>query len=155
MKRYSAAILAVLATVFVIGDSHFAPAGGKKSDGVVKAKAKLENVGGKSIVVISLDIQKGWHLYANPVGNEDLASSQTTVTIPAKAAKLVKVDYPLGKVVNDKVLGTYGVYEGSVEIRATVERAAGASGPLELTVKVQACDEKNCLPPGSIKISVP
>ena len=155
MKRYSAVILTA-AMAFLFCDAIHSPAGGKKSDGVVKAKAKLENVGGKSIVVISLDIQKGWHLYANPVGNDDLASSQTTVTVPAKStAKLVKIDYPLGKVINDKVLGAYGVYEGNVEIRANVERAAGASGPFELTIKVQACDDKNCLPPGSIKVSVP
>ena len=156
MKRKIVAILALSATIFVFGDSPFAPAGGKKSDGVVKAKAKLENIGGKAVVVINLEINKGWHLYANPVGNDDLAPSQTTVKISAKTApKSVNIDYPLGKIVNDKVLGNYGVYEGKVEIRATVERAAGDAGPLEVTVRVQACDDKTCLPPGSIRLSVP
>ena len=52
----------------------------------------------------TLTIDKGWHIYANPVGLEDLASAQTVVTFPADSKpEVVKIDYPPGKVVKDEL----------------------------------------------------
>ena len=59
-----------------------APAQGKRSDTVVTAKARLDkSLEGKAVVVVSLQIKSGWHLYANPVGNEDLDGSQVVVKV--------------------------------------------------------------------------
>jgi len=69
--------------------------------------------------------------------------------------KAVAVDYPKGEVVKDMLVGDYKVFEGKVEIRVTVERAAGDTGPLDLTVKLQACSAKICLPPATVKLTVP
>src|SRR5205807_4967759 len=104
----------------------------------------------------TLTIDKDWHAYANPVGNPDLESAQTTVAVSGKAKpKSVKVEYPKGKLVKDMLVGDYQVYEGTVEIKAVVERAAGDSGPLEVTVKLQTCNEKTCLLPATVKLTVP
>src|SRR5207244_2341203 len=77
----------------------------KKSDTVVKAEAKADKIGadGTQVVTITLTIDKGWHLYANPVGNADLSDNQTTATL-SSTNKLqdVKVEYPEGKLVKDK-----------------------------------------------------
>src|SRR5579871_5377405 len=82
----------------------------KKSDSVVKVTATADkpDADGKQTVSILLTHEAGWHSYANPVGQEDLASAQTTVTITGKA-KLddVKVDYPTGKLIKDKIVGDY------------------------------------------------
>ncbi len=131
--------------------------GAKRSDAVVKASATADKPGadGKQTVTIKLDIDKDWHVYANPVGNEGLDSAQTVVTISsAVKPQSVKVDYPKGKVVKDALVGDYQVYEKSVTIKATVQRAAGDTGPLEVTVKFQSCNDRTCLLPATVKLTV-
>jgi DsbC/DsbD-like thiol-disulfide interchange protein len=136
-----------------------ADAGGKKSDSEVKlsATATKPDAKGNQTVTITMLHNKGWHSYANPVGNDDLASAQTVVTISA-GAKLasVKVAYPAGKVHKDKLVGDYKIYEDKVEIKAAVQRAAGDSSPLEVSVRFMACHEKGvCLLPATVKLTVP
>jgi DsbC/DsbD-like thiol-disulfide interchange protein len=131
---------------------------GKKSDAVVKVTAKGGKVDGdgKQTVTITAQIDKGWHIYANPVGEDSLKPVQTVVTVTGKE-KLqdVKLDYPTGKVVKDADLKIeYKVYEGKVEIAAHVQRAKGDTGPLEVSVKIQACSDKNCLLPATVKVPV-
>jgi DsbC/DsbD-like thiol-disulfide interchange protein len=132
--------------------------GGKKSDSEVKvsAKAAKPDETGKQTITITMVINKGWHIYANPVGNPDLRSSQTVITVTAKEKlNQVKVDYPVGKVVNDKLVGNYRTYEGKVDIRATVQRARRDAGPLEVSVRFMACHEKGvCLLPATVKLNV-
>jgi uncharacterized protein YyaL (SSP411 family) len=134
--------------------------GGQKSDSVVKITAKAEPAkpgeDGKQVVSVTLTIDPGWHVYANPVGSDDLASSQTSVRVTSKA-KLedVKVVYPQGKLLSDATLGNYRVYEGEVTIKANVRRAAGDTGPLEVNVEFQSCNDKQCLLPATKKLTVP
>ena len=102
-----------------------------------------------------MEIESPWYAYANPVGNEDLESARTKVAITGKT-KLQKVDmtYPAGK---RKALGaeSYNAYEGKVEITAKVHRAAGDTGPLDVSVKYMTCNPKGiCLPPEEVKLQV-
>lgn len=133
-------------------------AGSKKSDSEVKlsAKATKPDDSGKQVVTVTMDINKGWHAYANPVGNPDLRSSQTVVTVTGKEKlEAVKIAYPEGKVVNDKLVGNYRTYEGKVDIQATVQRARGDTGPLEVSVKFMVCHDKGvCLLPATVKLMV-
>ena len=133
--------------------------GATRSDSKVKITTKVEpeqpGADGKQVVTITLQIDEGWHLYANPVGSEDYVSSQTTLTVDAKVKpKDVKVEYPAGKEIEDKILGKYKVYDDKATIKATVTRGAGDSGPLELTLKFQACTDKQCLLPVTKKLKV-
>ncbi len=133
-----------------------ARAGGKKSDSEVKATYKADRPGndGKQTIHLTLSINKGWYIYANPVGNEDFAANATTVTIKPKLQS-VAISYPEGKVNRDTAIGDYRIYENEVTIPIHVQRAAGESGPLELDVRVNACNHKMfCLPPGVIKVTV-
>ena len=130
----------------------------EKSDSKVKATATATKIAdGKQTITITLDITKGWHLYANPTNhnNEILDQNATTVKIAAKEKlKSVSVKYPEGKT---KVDGKdkYDVYSGVVKIQADVVRAKGDSSPLELSITVSACDDKNCLLAGTVKLTVP
>ena len=133
---------------------------GKKSDSVVKVTAKAEpeksGADGKQKVTITITIEDGWHIYANPAGLEDLESVQTKVTITAKSKpEEVKIEYPEGKEIKDKVIGNYKVYEEKATIKATVRRSAGDDSPLEITVKFQACNDKQCLLPATKTLTVP
>lgn len=160
MKSGPAICKMLLAIAWVIFVTHpTLDAGGKKSDSEVKvtAKAAKADAAGKQVVTINLDINKGWHVYANPVGNEDLAPAQTTVTINSKIKpKEVKITYPDGLLKPDETVGGYRVYKTSVQIKATVLRAAGDTGPLEVSVRFMACHDKGvCLQPATVKMTVP
>ncbi len=129
----------------------------KKSDTVVKASAaagKLD-ANGKQTVTLTLKIDDGWHLYANPVP-KDFPGVPVEVSVEAKVKPAdVKVEYPKGKVVKDAMFGDHQVYEKSAVIKINVERAKGDSGPLSLNIKVQTCNDRTCLTPGTIKLKVP
>src|SRR5262245_20811047 len=114
-----------------------ADAGGKtgKSDTKVKATATATKAGadGKQTVTITLNIEKGWHLYANPVNHnkEFLDQNRTVVKIGAKEKlKSVKVTYPEGKLKTQDE-DKYDVYTDVVKIEAEVVRARGDTSPLE------------------------
>jgi DsbC/DsbD-like thiol-disulfide interchange protein len=151
--RFVVGVAAVTAWILLAPDAVQAQA--KKSDAYVKVVTKAEkpDADGNQVVTLTLTIDKGWHAYANPVGLEDLEDAQTRVTAVGKT-QLVKVDYPAGAVHKDKVVGDYKVYEGTVAIKATVRRSSNAE-PAELAIKLQVCSDKMCLPPGTLKVSIP
>jgi DsbC/DsbD-like thiol-disulfide interchange protein len=154
--RLSLTALAVAALAAAAGTS--ATAGDKGKD---ESHAKVTAVAGKidkdgtQVVTVTMDIESPWYAYANPVGNDDLESARTKVTIKS-ANKLEKVDvnYPVGK---KKTLGKeqYNAYEGKVEITAIVKRAPGDTSPLDVSVKYMTCHPKGlCLPPEEVKLTV-
>jgi uncharacterized protein YyaL (SSP411 family) len=130
--------------------------GAKKSDGVVKIEAKADKpaADGQQTVTFTVTIDKGWHLYANPVP-KDFPGIPITVTFEGKnKPQDVKVDYPKGKPVKDPLVGDHEVYEGTIKITAKLRRAKDGTGPLEANVKVQACNKDKCLLPGNVKVMV-
>jgi DsbC/DsbD-like thiol-disulfide interchange protein len=130
------------------------PAQAKKSDSVVKltAAAGRPAADGSQLVTVALAIDKGWHIYANPVGLKDLEDAQTVVMVRSADAR---VEYPAGTLVQDKLVGDYRIYENTVEIRAIVRRQPGESGPLEVSVRFQACNDRTCLAPAQVTLKVP
>jgi len=87
--------------------------GAKTSADMVKVEAKGGKIGadGAQEVTLTINIEEGWHLYANPVGNNDLTSAQTTVKITGQSKpKDVKVTYPNGKVIKDPTVGNFSIY---------------------------------------------
>jgi DsbC/DsbD-like thiol-disulfide interchange protein len=138
-----------------LGNNREARAEPKKSDAVVKVKAELgkESADGITPVHLTLTIDQGWHLYANPVGSEDLADNATTVIVGG-GAKGEGVEYPEGKLVKDQTLGAYKIYEDQVKITVKTRRSS-AKKPIELKIKIQSCNERSCLPPATIKVTVP
>ncbi len=135
-------------------------AGDKNSESKVKATAEATKAGndGKQTVTITLEIMKGWHIYANPVGDDDFEVNKTSVVIHAKDKVETSVKYPAGKTKVEK-LGKKEIktqiYEGKVAIQAKVTRTMGDTSPLQISIQVNACDEKVCLEKGVIKLTVP
>ena len=140
------------------GDQDEAPFDSDSGRRQIEAKLSPEKPGsnGKQEATITLTIDQGWHLYANPVGNDDLKSVQTEVSVTAKKKlEATKVAYPDGKEVNDAVLGKYSVFEGKATITATVWRSAGDDSPLEVKIKLQACNDSQCLLPATKTLTLP
>ncbi len=131
---------------------------GARTETKVTARAEKPGADGKQKVVVVLEINAGWHAYANPVGNEGIAQAKTVVTVTAGAKpQSVKVEYPVGKLKKDKLVGDYRYYDGKVEIPVTVQRAKGDTSPLEVSVKYSTCNFKTeqCLPVEQVKGQCP
>jgi DsbC/DsbD-like thiol-disulfide interchange protein len=131
---------------------------GKKSDSVVKVTAKAEkpSAEGKQVIKLTMAIDKGWHVYANPIGNEDLESAQTKITIAGIEKSKFRIEYPKGKLVRDKLVGDYNVYDNEAVVTVHVDWPKDAvPTPLEISIKLQACNDKSCLLPATIKVKAP
>jgi DsbC/DsbD-like thiol-disulfide interchange protein len=131
---------------------------GEKSDAKVKAMATAGKLGadGKQTVTITLDVEKGWYIYANPVNaNSDIFGPNVTVVAFKTKDKLkADVKYPKGK---QKVDGKYqfDVYVDRVTIEATVQRPAGDETPLRISIDVNVCRKNECLLPGTVMLTIP
>jgi DsbC/DsbD-like thiol-disulfide interchange protein len=128
---------------------------------VVSARAMLAPRAGAptpgALVTLSvwLDIQPGWHVYANPTGDK-LSRPTTLAVAPEAPVKLIAIDYPPGERLDPAASpGSPLAYRGSVRIplRLQLDRAAPA-GNLELPiiVRFQACNDQLCLPPKSLTV---
>jgi hypothetical protein len=152
---------AFLLTAWALGGSFgAAPAGGGQDPSHVKLTATAGKIDKDrlQVVTIKMKIDADWHAYANLVKNELLESAQSTVEIKsAKKLQDVTLVYPPGKLVKDEVTkDTYFIYEGEVEILATVKRAEGDVGPLEVKVNYMTCNDKlgKCLPAESVVLNL-
>jgi hypothetical protein len=122
----------------------------------VTAEADKPDADGQQTVTVTLAIDKGWHLYANPTDNAELKENQTVVKVQGKGKpEVVKIEYPPGKAMKDKLVGDYKIYEGKVAIKATVRRAKGDTEPLEVSVYLRADNDKACLLGDTARVSVP
>jgi hypothetical protein len=154
---HSPLALVSLATGLLFAPSLIAADFKESKDAVkITATADKPNADGTQTVTISIDIQQPWHLYANPVRNEDMVGSQTVVKLSGKNIKPedVKIKYPEGRETKDSVAGTYRIYEGKVEITATIHRAKDDTSLPDLKVQVNACDATKCLLPSDVKVTV-
>lgn len=154
----------VLTIVYFFAAS-LALAGGN-SDTKVKAtlSATKADKDGKQTVTITLEIEKGWYIYANPTNHNEaadlVAPNRTSVTFKKTEAK---IKYPAGKTKMEpigKEIGRWNIYQDKVEIVAEIRRPNDGS-IIEASVDVNAChiNEKGltgtCLPPGKIVLKVP
>jgi len=160
MRSYFLGALLAFAALALLLHSDAGAGGSRKSDGKVKASATATKVDakGEQTVTITLAIDKGWHIYANPVNHKEefLDGAKTKVKISAKAKVEASVKYPAGAThVDKKSKDQYDIYEGTVKIEAKVKRSGGDTSPLELIIDVQACDSSVCLEPGKLKLMVP
>ena len=115
----------------------------RESADVVKASLKLGDATakGERPFTLTLTIAPDWHIYANPVGNDDLAPNATEVTATSGKEKLaLTATYPKGKESGDPKIGKFAIYEGTVAITGTIPTG---KDDVEFHVKVNACWEKD------------
>lgn len=147
----------VAGLLVVVAAVPFAAGGGKEAAKVKFAvSAGPVAASGLQTVTVNLEIDKGWHIYANPIKNQDFAEAQTTIKVRSNDKLAgVKVLYPEGKLYTDKKTKlTFQVYEDRVAIPVQVQRTVGSVAPLEVEVFFMVCDENTCRPTKKI-VSVP
>jgi hypothetical protein len=127
-----------------------------RSDFHVKATATATkpDADGKQTVTITLDIEKGFYLFANPVNHEFLEEAKLTVKVTGMEKVKFDVKYPAGKTTGPKDL-RFDIYEGVVKIDAKVVRTNGDTSPLTIQVRIQAQDRSTSYIESTIKLTVP
>jgi uncharacterized protein YyaL (SSP411 family) len=98
-----------------------------------------EERGGWRPFRLSVTVEPGWHLQANPASEEFL----TPTTLRAEGAELRNVRYPEGHQLESKISETLSVYDGTFEITGEVSQIGMSS---ELVLTFQVCDDSRCLP---------
>jgi hypothetical protein len=107
---------------------------------------------------VYLAIQSGYHINANPPTYPYLIA--TALEVPrADGLSVGKVSYPKAHnrnfVFAEKPLA---VYEGETELRAMVKADKSAKRghqSLPAKLRIQACDEAVCYPPGTLELAIP
>jgi hypothetical protein len=108
-------------------------------------------------VVIDLKIQPGWHINAHEPLSEDLIPTTLEALDESSTWRLVDVTYPQPIT---KELGfqseALALYEDNVRLTARFEQTESSpfSPPLSIKLRLQACDEKVCLPPEHVDLQV-
>jgi uncharacterized protein len=103
-------------------------------------------------ILVTLTIDPGYHLNANPASIDYLIPTVVTVLNAPDAT----ITYPTGQIFKPKFSPEgIAVYEGSVAIRAELPKGRLASTTsTQLRINVQACTAQVCLPPASLMASV-
>lgn len=153
--RTAIVLMGALTFLVVLSSGHAQKAIDSTSKVKVMVKTEPPTDDGKQTVLVTLGIDKGWHVYANPVNGPDefFEDGATKLTFFHGTEKVeAAVEYPKGKRINFKG-DVFSCYDDSVTIKAVVQRPK--SGELTLKVKVQACDDEKCLNPGTTQVKVP
>ncbi|MBC8030561.1 MAG: hypothetical protein H7Z16_10660 [Pyrinomonadaceae bacterium] len=114
--------------------------------------------GASSEVTVRLTIQSGYHVNANPPTFSYLIPTELTIT-PANGVSVGAITYP--PPINVKLSFSekpLAVYEGETKIRATLKADKSAKpGEYSLATKlrIQACDDQVCYPPGTRDLTIP
>ncbi len=127
---------------------------------VVRAEARPVEIsaGGTSEAVVTLTIDDGFHVNANPPTFPYLKATELVIA-PSNGISGGKVTYPspLQKKF-EFAEEALAVYEGRVELKTPLKAEASASKgqhSVPAKVNIQACDQTVCYPPGTIDLSIP
>ena len=141
-------------TPALVEDKHIA------SVDVVKAAPQPVGLaaGSSGEMRVRLTIQSGYHINANPPTYPYLIATALQIS-PADGVSLGPVTYP--KPLSRKFVFAekpLAVYEGETEVRATLKADKSAKQgpqPLPAKLRIQACDEQVCYPPGTLDLIIP
>ena len=116
------------------------------------------NAGASTETNVRLKVDHGYHINANPASFPYLIATELNVP-KADGISAAKVSYP--KPLNKKFSFSeepLAVYENQADLKVTLLADASAKqGQTSLPAKlrIQACDDQVCYPPGSIDVWIP
>ena len=124
----------------------------------VTAKAKITSAKGSMPIQVELEVKVagGWHINANPSGQDNLIP--TTITVAEDTSiEIADVTYPKGKSVQFEFSDeTLKVYENTIKITLKLRQKPNANfkkvQQIILRLNYQACNETSCLLPETLEI---
>lgn len=130
------------------------------SEGVVKAAAQPIEIpaGGSAEAVVRVTVQSGYHVNANPPTYPYLKATELEIS-PADGVSVAFIGYP--KAVDKKfpfAEKPLAVYEGATELKAMLKATKSASPgqrSISARLRIQACDDQVCYPPGTLDLAIP
>lgn len=128
--------------------------------GVVKAAAQPAEIpaGGSAEAIVRLTIQNGYHVNANPASYPYLIATALELS-PSDGVSVGYVIYP--QAVNRTFAfaeQALAVYEGEIDLKVFLKAdktAKKGERSIPAKLRIQACDEQVCYPPGAIELGLP
>lgn len=154
---FTLAVVAVIAGTVIFSTAHTEdkPQAAVESKDRVKTQAHIVDSSStptRKAVKVTIAIEDGWHLNANPASVEGLIP--TSVDIQTDPPSKLNVSYPQGKKA-ESPLGPIDVFEGTVDILATAESDKPIDvSKMRVLLQVQACKTSICYPPSQIVMNV-
>jgi len=114
--------------------------------------------GGTADAIIQINVQNGYHINANPPTYPYLKPTEVELqTTNGMSVGFITYPTPLTKQFPfaEKPLA---IYEGSTQVKVLLKSSPTTkkeSSNLPGKLKVQACDDQVCYPPGEIELTVP
>ena len=176
MTKYTTLLTSILCFLFTLtGCSQSATEPGRESFAVTPSVAEDKRIASVDVVkavaqpveiavgssgeaILRLTIQTGYHVNANPPTYSYLKAIELEIA-PAAGVSVGPISYPPPR--NAKLSFAekpIAVYEGETEIRATLKADKSAKpGERSLSAKlrIQACDDQVCYPPGTLDLAIP
>ena len=130
------------------------------SEGVVRAAAQRVEIpaGGSAEATVRLTIQSGYHVNANPPTFPYLKATALEIS-PSDGVSVAFVTYP--NALNKKFAFAeqpLAVYEGDTDLKATLKADKAAKKgerSIPARLRIQACDDQVCYPPGTLELAMP
>jgi len=130
------------------------------SESVVKAAVQPVEIpsGGSVEAVVRVTVQSGYHINANPPTYPYLKATELEIS-PADGVSVGFITYP--QAVSKKfpfAEKPLAVYEGETSLKATLKADKSASSgqrSISARLRIQACDEQVCYPPGRLELAIP
>ena len=114
--------------------------------------------GGSADATVRLTIQNGYHVNANPPTYSYLKPTELEVT-PGDGFSVNYLTYPTALTKKfpfaEKSLA---VYEGNTDLKVSLKanpKASPGEHSIPAVLRVQACDDQVCYPPGQIDLRIP
>ncbi|MHB1245662.1 MAG: thioredoxin domain-containing protein [Sulfuriferula sp.] len=116
----------------------------------VRAKASLVPSKVGTELMVSIDIEAGYHINANPASDPNLIPTQ--FSLPGYPD--LKMDYPAAKMFKAPFAPQgIAVYEGHITLRGHVSKKP-IRLPINANLRIQACNDQVCLAPATVTVPV-
>jgi uncharacterized protein YyaL (SSP411 family) len=118
----------------------------------VHASAEARSTGDHDDCTVTLVVDGGFHINANPASFDYLIPTQLSID----AVTGLQVTYPNATVIRPRFAPDgIQVYEGSVALHAVAPKGAFfGSQSITGKLQVQACDDESCLPPATLPVLI-
>jgi thiol:disulfide interchange protein DsbD len=116
------------------------------------------SAGSSGEATVRLTIQSGYHVNANPPTYSYLKATELEID-PGDGISVGQVKYPVA--LNKKFLFAekpLAVYEGETGLKVKIsadKSAKPGERSLSAKLRIQACDDQVCYPPGTLNLSIP